>query len=120
MWHDSFYVEYCAMKGLASSGNNQGVPADALIGLLKHHGVDEVLKMGDNFCLFHVPVSITTDKDGVLVAHFSTDIDLVLMFTSLLGIPWHPVAIKGQCFTSTVTYVSFLWDLDNHMVSLLP
>ena len=106
------------MEGLASSGNTQGVPADALVALLKHHGVNEVLKWVDDFCLFCVPVSIAADLDHAMAMHYSTDIDSILAFTSPLGILWHPVVVKGQDFISTVPYVGFLWDLDNRLVSL--
>jgi len=103
------------MEGLASSGNIQGVPTDALVALLKHHRVNEVFKWVADFCLFCVPVSIATDRDHAMATCYSTDIDSILAFTPL-SIPWHPVAIKGQDFTSTVPYVGFLWDLDNWSV----
>jgi len=40
MWHGNIYVDHCAMEGLSSSGNIQGVLANALISILKHHSVD--------------------------------------------------------------------------------
>jgi len=44
MWLDYIYMDHCAMEGLSSSGNTQGVPEDALVSILKHHRVDKVLK----------------------------------------------------------------------------
>jgi len=36
-----------------------------------------------------------------------------------LGVPWHPVEIKGQDFAPSVTYVGFLWDIQDQSVLLL-
>ena len=49
MWHGNIYVDHCAIEGLSSSGNIQGIPADALVSILRHHGVDAVLKLVDKF-----------------------------------------------------------------------
>jgi len=44
------------MEGLSSSSNIQGVPVDALVAIIKHHRVDNVLKWVDDFCSFWVPI----------------------------------------------------------------
>jgi len=118
MWRDEIYIDHCAMEGLSSSGNIQGLPADALVALLSWHGVDKVLKWVDDFCLFRTPTPIVLDEMSGLSRHYSMDIESILAFTSPLGVPWHPITEKGQVFTSTVPYVGFLWDLDRHTVSL--
>jgi len=116
-WRNKIYVDHCAMEGLSSSGNIQGVPSDALVTLLKHHGVDEVLKWVD-FCLFCIPITTASVEKDEMIPCYSTDIHLILTFTCPLGVPWHPVTTKGQDFASTVPYVRFIWDLDNRTVSL--
>ena len=35
-----------------------------------------------------------------------------------LGVPWHLVDIKGQDFAPSVTYVGFLWDIQDWSMSL--
>jgi len=35
-----------------------------------------------------------------------------------LGVPWHPIESKGQDFQSMVSYIGFIWSLENHSVSL--
>ena len=117
-WRNKIYVDHCAMEGLSSSGNIQGIPVDALVALLNHHGVDKVLKWVDDFCLFHIPFTTASVEKDEMIPCYSTDIHLILTFTCPLGVPWHPVTTKGQDFASTVPYVRFIWDLDNCTVSL--
>src|SRR5882672_3895252 len=118
MWHKKIYIDHCAMEGLSSSGNIQGVPADALVAIIKHHGVDNVLKWVDDFCFFRVPASSSPDGKGGFTHRYSTDITSILSVTDLLGVPWHPVEVKGQDFVSSVAYIGFSWDLENRTVSL--
>jgi len=111
MWCDKIYINHCAMEGLSSLGNIQGVPADALVAIIKSHGVDNVLKWVDDFCFFCTPSSSCTDSQGGLQHHYSINITSILSVMDPLGIPWHPIATKGQDFASSVMYVGFLWYL---------
>src|SRR5882724_11858385 len=118
MWHGNIYVDHCAIEGLSSSGNIQGIPADALIAILRHHGVDAVLKLVDKFCLSHIPTHSTLDDKNNSLHHYSIDLTSVFSITDPLSVPWHPVMAKGQDFASSIVYVGFLWDLEEHTVSL--
>jgi len=107
------------MEGLSSAGNIQGVLADALVSILNHHGVDKVLKWADDFCLFHIPTPHALADKGILSHHYSIDITSVFLITDPLGLPWHPVDVKGQDFASMVSYMGFLWDLQSQSMLLL-
>ena len=119
MWRDNIYIDHCAMEGFSSLGNIQGIPVDALVVIIKRHGVDNVLKWVGNFCFFCCPISSTPDGKGGFAHCYSIDIPSILSITDPLGIPWHTKVIKGQDFTSAITYVGFVWDLEKCMVSLL-
>ena len=118
MWKDLIYVDHYAMEGLSSVGNIQGTPADALVAILHHHSIPNILKWVDNFCVFFSPSNSSYDSDNQLIHHYPFDLKLIHDSTDLLGIPWHLIAIKGQEFASTVPYISFMWDLSNCTVSL--
>jgi len=117
-WCDRVYIYQCAMEGLSSSGNIQGTPADALVSILKKNGVNEVFKWVDDFCHFCVPTPNVSIGRGNQSSQFSIDIISIFSITDPLSMPWHPIDMKGQDFTSTVTYVGFLWDLQNQSISL--
>ena len=74
MWQDNIYVDHCTMEGLSSSRDIQGILADALVSILKHHRVNKVLKWVDNFCLSCFPLVFQMVK----VIHHTT-----ILLTSL-------------------------------------
>jgi len=74
MWQEKIYIDHCVMEGLSSSGNIQGVLADALVVILKHHGVDNILKLVDDFCFFWVPTASSSLDNGGLLHSYSMDI----------------------------------------------
>ena len=119
MWKDGIYIDHCAMEGLLSAGNIQGAPADALVALLCHHGIPNVLKWVDDFCIFRSPSQSFHDCDDAPTQQYSFDLNSIHELTDPLGIPWHLIDVKGQDFASTVPYISFIWDLANHTVLLL-
>jgi hypothetical protein len=116
MWDDLIYVEHCAVFGLAPARGIQGAPADALIDILAHEGIAPVLKWVNDFIFFRSPtISCSSSCTG---PSFTYDLDSILDISRPLGIPWHPIAVKGQIFLSSVTYVGFVWDLNVRTVSL--
>jgi len=46
MWQERIYIDHCAMEGLSSSRNIQGVLADALVAILKHHWSQQCIEKG--------------------------------------------------------------------------
>jgi len=114
MWHGEIWVDHCAMEGLSAAGNNQGVPANALISILKFHRICHILKWIDDFCVFWTPII----ENSPLPLKYAFDISSIHSIMEPLGIPWHPIEIKGQEFAMTVPYIGFVWDLANHLVSL--
>ena len=113
-WQENIYVGHVAVEGLATAGSIQGTPADALIDIFQHHGIEHVFKWVDDVVIFRVPVSPSRSA----LPAFSFDLKMVFRITAPLGVPWHPIEKKGQDFASSVKYVRFLWDLDHRRVSL--
>jgi len=118
MWKDLIYVDHCAMEGLSSVGNIQGTPADALVAVLHHHGIPNVLKWVDDFCVFRSPSNSSYDRNNQLIHHCPFDLKLIHDIMDPLGILWHLIIVTGQDFVSTIPYVDFMWELSNCTVSL--
>ena len=77
----------------------------------------------DNVVIFQSPISAPTESfsfHNSPADNFTYSIDLPSFFdmTSPLGILWHPIEKKGQDFAFSVKYVSFLWEISSHQVSL--
>src|SRR5882672_4658539 len=113
MWRGHIWINHCAMEGLATSGNIQGSPTDALIAILRSKSIQVVMEWVDDLVFFHTPTHMTDTT-----YHYLYDITSVKAISDLLGIPWHPFETKGQDFGLTVQYVGFLWNLREHSVSL--
>src|SRR5882724_6013149 len=117
-WNDSIYVGHVAMEGLVTAGGIQGNAADALLDILRHHGIPHVFKWVDDVVIFRHPVHSFTSVVGTPEFAYGFDLDSIFDITTPLGVPWHPIETKGQDFSSSVKYVGFLWDLERHHVSL--
>ena len=104
------------MEGLSLAGNIQGLPADALVTVFKSKLIDNVLKWVNDFVFFHVPIPCPLITHTHTQHQYYYDISTILAITNPLGIPWHPVNVKGQDFCSMVPYVGFMWSLESHMV----
>ena len=111
MWHNKIYVDHCSMEGLSSSGSIQGAPVDALVTILKHNGINAIMKWVDDFCIFHIPTHSTMNDQNETLKHYSIDLMSVFSVTDPLGMLWHPIWVKGEDFASSVIYVGFLWNL---------
>jgi len=96
------------MEGLSLAGNIQGNPVDALVAILQHHSIPNVLKWVDNFCIFCSPSHSSYDSNGTLIYHYPFKLQSVHDITGPLGVPWHLIEIKGQDFGSTVPYIGFV------------
>jgi len=92
---------------------------DALVTILKHNGINAILKWVDDFCIFHIPTHSTMNDQNETLKHYSIDLMSVFSVTDPLGMLWHPIWVKGEDFASSVIYVGFLWNLRDHMVTLL-
>jgi len=108
------------MEGLSTAGNIQGGPADVLLAILYSKSISPSLKCVDDFVFFRVPSYFDTDAAGMVNYSYSYDLTSVMKITDPLGIPWHPIEVKGQDFGLQVSYVGFVWNLELHTVSLSP
>jgi len=118
MWKDLIYVDHCALEGLSSVGNTQGAPVDALVAILHHHGIPNILKLVDNFCIFCSPSNSSYYNDNQLIYHYPFNLKSIHDIMDPLRVLWHPITIKGQDFASTIPHMGFMWDLSNWTVSL--
>jgi len=91
---------------------------DVLVSILKHHSINTVLKWVDDICFFHVPTQSILNYKRNNLHQYSIYITSILLVMDPLSVPWHLVNIKGQDFPLTVSYMGFLWDLHECMVSL--
>jgi len=117
MWQGCIYIDHCTMEGLSSVGNIQGGPADMLIVIFTSKSISPALKWVDNFVIFHVPSSYA-NTEGFTNYTYPYDLPTIMDITNPLGVPLHPIDIKGMDFNSWVSYVGFTWDLELHTVSL--
>src|SRR6266481_9627667 len=118
MWKDLIYVQHVAIEGLATAGGIQGMIADTCIALLKWKGIHPVVKWVDDFVFFQFPQSSSTLPNDCTAHSYSYDLNSILEFTAPLGIPWHPIANKGQDCLSTFSYIGFIWDISARTVSV--
>src|ERR1700731_4874780 len=105
-WGGKIFPDHCTPFGLTTSGNIQGLVADALVDILHCHGILNVVKWVDDFNIFRFPSQPSK-------VSFTYDFDLSSLFsiTDPLGIHWHSVEKKGHDFASTTEYGGFVWDL---------
>jgi len=114
-WCDRIYMKHNAIEGLASAGGIQGTLADTCVEILSAHGIWPVFKWVNSFVIFKSPSNMTLAD-----SHHAYNYDLASVFriTDPLRIPWHPIFKKGQDFSLTFKYLSFLWNLPDCSVSL--
>jgi len=119
MWHDNIYLDHCTMEGLSSSVYIQGILVDTLVSILKHHGVNKVLKWVNDFCLFRIPTPHAPAGIATSSQHYSIDISSIFVITDPLGVPCHPINVKGQDFSPIVSYFVFFCGIYRNVQSLL-
>ena len=104
--------------GLAPSGGIQGSVADALIDILKYHGIDVTMKWVDDLIFFHSP----SNTPGILCngspSVYSFDLNTIVAITTSLSIPWHPPSAKGSDINFLFLFVGFSWHCTQHTISL--
>jgi len=120
MWHGLIYINHCMMEGLSTAGNIQGCPADVLLVIFKSKSISPALKWVNDFVLFCVPSSTATDATDTNTNAYSYNLSSVMNITNPLRVPWHPIKVKCQDFGPTVSYVGFIWNLEDHSLSLSP
>jgi len=84
MWKGLIYVNHCTMEGLTTSGNIQGLPADALIAILSSKSIWTVMKWVNDLILFHKPTHLTQGLSGDTKYHYAHDITTIKDITDPL------------------------------------
>jgi len=109
--HNLFFIDHCLPFGLSTAAGMQGKVADAMIAILRAHGIPSIKWIDDNV---HIREPIQRRPDGVF--EYAYDLAGIHAFLEPLGIPWQP----DKCcdFADVVQYVGFLWDFKDKRVSL--
>jgi len=115
-WEGSIYNGHIAIEGLATASGIQGCPADLLLDILCHHGIEHVFKWVDDVVIFHTPC-LSIDHPCNTPIYYSFNLSSIFGITGPLGVPWHPIYKKGQDFASSLKYVGFHLDLECLRVS---
>lgn len=105
-------VDFCGNFGASSMPGIWGHIADAMALILRHHGVDALIKWVDDFVFFRYPVGGSSPLS--FVYHY--DASLVWAVADRLGWPWAPA--KFMDFASSFRYIGFDWDIGRRRVSL--
>jgi hypothetical protein len=111
-FHDKIHIDHCLNFGHSPSPGVWGLVADAMAWILKHHGVEALLKWVDDFVFFRYPKS----RLGHDSWSYSYDESLLFSVANLLGWPWSPE--KCFPFSFTFNYIGFSWDLRHRTVQL--
>lgn len=114
---ERFFIDKCLPFGITTAVGVHGETVDALVGILKWIGFDEVFKWVDDTTIWQTPTSASTSADGTTSFTYRfADLSQIFNLADYLGIPLHPD--KVQQFGSTITYVGFEWDIAKKSVSL--
>jgi hypothetical protein len=108
----NIHLDHVLNFGASPSPGVFGRVADAIVKIFLHRGIEVVLKWVDDFVFLRYPVLVFSD--GTFGYSYAST--LVWNITEELGWPWAPD--KFREFSSTFTYIGFLWDLSNKNVQL--
>ena len=108
------HLDHCLNFGTSPCPGVWGRIADAMVEIYKANSIDKVIKWVDNFVFFRSPMDPTGIRSMVL--NYSYDESTIQSIAEGLGWPWAPK--KCFPFSSTFTYISFLWDLDAKTITL--
>jgi hypothetical protein len=109
---DKIHIDHCLNFGHSPSPAVWGRVADAMAWILKHHGVEALLKWVDDFVFFRYPVAGSSSPNWV----YSYDESLLHSVANRLSWPWSP----SKCFPFSFSfkYIGFLWDLQARTVEV--
>lgn len=110
-----FYLEHVYPFGTASASANAGYIANVAVDIWIAKGVEPVLKYEDDLDVFRYPTPDGRHLENE--RHYNYDKPEILAAIAALGIPWHPEKGDGV-FRSVFTYIGFLWDINQKVVSL--
>src|SRR5882724_5463607 len=113
-WKGGIYVQHIAIEGIAIAGSIQGGVADAMVPLLKFHGINPCIKWVDDFIFFRSPINCL--QAASCPPSFNFYLATILKITEPLGILWHPLSKKGHKFQSSFNYVGFKWNINSKTV----
>lgn len=114
----SFFIDHTFPSRLATTGGVQGNIVDTTVDILHSMELRPIKKWLDDHIFFRYPSGGgSLLPDGTLTP-FTYSHNLVDVYTKSrpLGVPWHPKKWRNYAFI--FIYLSFLWDLILHTVTL--
>jgi len=111
----TFFVDHDHPFGAAGASSNAGMITNTALNIWEGKGVLLMLKYKDNLNVFHYPPANGHFIDGDF--YYNYDCTEVLKRIKQLGILW-PKEKGSTSFTSTMTFISFLWNIPAQQVSL--
>jgi hypothetical protein len=110
-----FYIDHNHPFGAACASSNAGMIANAVVDIWEGEGIKPILKYEDDLKIFRTPSAMGPFSDGGFC--YDYDRDEMLRRISSLGVPWNEEKGDGS-FTSITTFIGFLWDIPQRLVSL--
>ena len=83
-----------------------------MVEILRHKGVESIIKWVDDFVFLQYPCQQRTDRSY----EYTYSAELIWRVTKELGWPWAPA--KFMDFATKFLYIGFLWDLSAKTVEL--
>ena len=106
------HLDHVLNFGASPSPGVFGRVADAIVRIFLHRGIEAVLKWVDDFVFLRYPSH--SFPDSTYGFHYTAD--LIWTIAEELGWPWAPEKFKD--FSTSFTYIGFLWDLSSKLVQL--
>ena len=94
-WKSLVFPDHCAPFGLSTSGNIQGVPADAICDILMMILLLIIFKWVDDYNIWRTPVTSHTLPSGEVIHSYSVTLQTILDISTPLGIQWHDVSKRS-------------------------
>lgn len=112
-WQGQFYIDHNTPFGASSSSGVWGHLADALAAIFAARNIGPLKKWVDDFLFLRYPTEPSAN-----VLSFSYDLSTLYAATEEFGWPWKHS--KTRPFTTSFTYLGFLWDLPAKTVEITP
>jgi hypothetical protein len=112
------YIDHATPFGAASAGFAFGRVADAMMAIMRSRNIGPAKNWVDDFVFFRSPIAPTPSSSSqpLTTAIYPYDLDTIESITQPLGWPWKHS--KTKPFSSTFTYLGFLWDLNAKCVQI--
>ena len=106
------HLDHVLNFGASPSPGIFGRVADAMVKIFLHRGIEALIKWVDDFVFLRYPTCRLSDG----TYQFKYGAEMIWNIAEELGWPWAPE--KFMDFSTSFTYIGFLWDLSAKVVQL--